>query len=70
MYKRQNIDGLRQEVMDVFERYEIETIAPAYGAILQGRDLVERQFSLLNDALLSLDKSQTGSEYVVRGVER
>ena len=65
-----NIDGLRQEVMDVFERYEIETIAPAYGAILQGRDLVERQFSLLNDALLSLDKSQTGSEYVVRGVER
>ena len=65
-----DIDGLRKEVMDVFERYEIETIAPAYGSILQGRDLVQRQFSLLNDALISLDKTQSSSEYVVRGVER
>lgn len=64
------IDPLRREVADVFERYDIETIAPGYGCILQGRDLVERQFSVLDDALRSLDKSQSASQYVPRGMER
>ena len=64
------IDPLRREVAAVFERYDIETIAPGYGCILQGRDLVEREFTVLDDVLRSLDKSMATPQYVARGMER
>ena len=64
------IDGLRQKVYDVFNRYDIETIAPGYGCILQGKEIVEKQFMILDEALRSLDKSRANTEYVYRRMER
>ncbi len=64
------IDALRQEVAEVFERYDIETIAPGYGCILQGRDLVQHEFAVLDDVLRSLDKSVASPQYIPRGLER
>jgi hypothetical protein len=61
---------LRKAVNKVFETYDIETIAPGYGAIFRGRDLVEKQFRIFDDVLASLDKSLHTSRYVDRDEER
>lgn len=63
-------DGLRKNIADVFERYDIETIAPGYGAILCGRGLVERQFSVLDEVLAGLDRNVIAPQYVALGAER
>lgn len=63
-------ESLRRGAADVFDRYDIETIAPGYGAILRGRALVERQFSVLDDVLRSLDRRAVKPRYVPRGMER
>ncbi|MDE0330326.1 MAG: hypothetical protein OXL41_00505 [Nitrospinae bacterium] len=63
-------DSIRKGIADVFERYDIETIAPGYGAILRGRHLVERQFSVLDEVLADLDQSVVKPGYVALGLER
>ena len=63
-------DPIRKGIADVFERYEIETIAPGYGAILRGRHLVERQFAVLDEVLAGLDQSAVKPGYVALGLER
>ncbi len=63
-------ESLRRAVADVFDRYDIETIAPGYGTILRGRALVERQFSVLDDVLRGLDRRVVKPRYVPRGMER
>lgn len=63
-------DSIRKGIADVFERYEIETIAPGYGAILRGRHLVERQFAVLDEVLAGLDQSAVKPGYVALGLER
>lgn len=69
------IEGARTEVLRrgveaVFKRYPIETIAPGYGAILRGRDLVEQQFAALDDILRRLDRTRTKQYYVSRDLVR
>ncbi|RXN85278.1 hypothetical protein C7R54_22570 [Achromobacter aloeverae] len=59
-------DALRRKLADVFDKYDIETIAPGYGRILQGKDLVRRQYQMLDDVLRGLDKSQVQPKYVDR----
>lgn len=61
---------MRKGIADVFNRCDIETLAPGYGAILRGRELVERQFSVLDDVLRDLDRSVVKSRYVPRDLER
>ena len=63
-------DSLRCAIADVFERYDIEIIAPGYGAIFKGRDLVEKEYALLDRVLGALDRSQSRAAYVPRGLER
>ncbi len=63
-------ETLRRGVEAVFKRYPIETIAPGYGAILRGRDLVEQQFAALDDILRRLDRSRTKQYYVSRDLVR
>ena len=50
----------------MFNSYDIETIAPGYGKIFQGKDLVEKQFNFLDEILLELDKSNSIAQYVPR----
>src|SRR5215467_15928642 len=35
-------DSIRRGIGDVFDKYDIETLAPGYGCILRGRKVVER----------------------------
>jgi hypothetical protein len=58
--------SLRSKLAGVFEKYEIENIAPGYGRILCGKEIVARQYQLLDDVLRSLDKSTVHPEYVYR----
>ena len=61
---------LREGVKKVFETFDIETLAPGYGAIIRGRGQVEKQFRVFDEVLASLDGSVTRSRYVDRDEER
>jgi hypothetical protein len=54
----------------VFDTYDIETIAPGYGCILRGRNVVERHYRMLDEFLKACDKSRMVSRYVTRDEER
>ena len=40
-------DSIRRGIADVFDKYDIETIAPGYGCILRGRKMVARHYRML-----------------------
>jgi flavorubredoxin len=65
-----NTGPLRDAVAKVADTYDIETLAPGYGAIIRGRDLVEKQFRIFDEVLASLDRSVRPSRYVDRDEER
>lgn len=65
-----NMAPVRQAVNDVFERYDIQTIAPGYGTILRGRKHVERQFNTLDEVLVKLDRKNVPPAYIPRGLMR
>lgn len=44
-------DPLRRALADVFESYEVETIAPEWGCVLRGADVVRRHYELLDGVL-------------------
>jgi hypothetical protein len=64
------LETLRAGVAEVFEKYDIETIAPGFGAILTGRDMVERQFSVLDEVLRAADRANVEPYYVPRSMQR
>jgi hypothetical protein len=59
-------ETLRSKIAEVFDKYDIETIAPGYGRILKGRDLVEKQFAMFDEVLRKLDRSAIAPRYVDR----
>lgn len=61
---------LRDNIRKVYDTYDIEIIAPGYGKIFQGKDLVKQQFELLDDILNDLDVSNTEAKYVPRNYMR
>jgi hypothetical protein len=63
-------DSIRRGIDAVFDKYDIETIAPGYGCILRGRKVVARHFKMLDEFLKACDKSVTVSRYVTRDEER
>jgi hypothetical protein len=63
-------DSIRRGIGNVFDKYDIETIAPGYGCILRGRNVVARHYRMLDEFLKSCDKSVTVSRYVSRDEER
>jgi flavorubredoxin len=63
-------DSIRRGIGDVFDRHDVETIAPGYGCILRGRKVVARHVQMLDEILKSLDKSVAVSRYVSRDEER
>lgn len=65
-----NLAPIRRAVADVYDRFDIETIAPGYGSILRGRGHVDRQFAVLDDVLGQLDRANVAPAYVPRGLER
>jgi flavorubredoxin len=63
-------DSIRRGIDAVFDTYDIETIAPGYGCILSGRDVVARHYKMLDEFLRACDKSVAVSRYVDRDEER
>jgi len=63
-------DSMRRGIGDIFDKYDIETIAPGYGCILRGRKVVTRHYRMLDEFLKSCDKSVAVSRYVTRDEER
>jgi len=63
-------DPIRRGIDTVFDKYDIETIAPGYGCILRGRKVVARHVQMLDEFLKACDQSVTVSRYVSRDEER
>jgi flavorubredoxin len=63
-------DSIRRGIANVFDKYDIETIAPGYGCILRGRNVVARHYRMLDEILQGLDQSVAVSRYVGRDEER
>jgi hypothetical protein len=63
-------DRIRRGIADVFERFDVETIAPGYGCILRGRQVVARHYQMLDEFLKACDKSVAVSRYAFRDEER
>jgi hypothetical protein len=62
--------SIRRGIADVFDKYDVETIAPGYGCVLRGRKVVARHVRMLDEILEGLDKSVAVSRYVGRDEER
>ena len=63
-------DAIRRGIGNVFDKHDVETIAPGYGCILRGRSVVARHYQMLDDVLRACDKSVAVSRYVDRDEER
>jgi hypothetical protein len=63
-------DAIRRGIDAVFDRYDIETIAPGYGCLLRGAKVVARHYRMLDEFLKACDKSVATSRYVDREEER
>ena len=63
-------NSIRRGIGNVFDKYDIETIAPGYGCILRGRKVVARHYQMLDEFLKACDKSVAVSRYVTRDEER
>jgi len=63
-------DAIRRGIGAVFDKYDIETLAPGYGCILRGRNVVARHYRMLDEFLKACDKSVAVSRYVTRDEER
>ena len=63
-------DSIRRGIGNVFDKYDVETIAPGYGCVLHGRKVVAHHYRMLDEILKSLDKSVAVSRYVFRDEER
>jgi hypothetical protein len=61
---------LRRAVRKVLDTFDIETLAPGYGAIIRGRRQVARQFEIFDEVLASFDRGVVASRYVDRDEER
>jgi hypothetical protein len=63
-------DSIRRGIDAIFDKFDIETIAPGYGCILSGRNVVARHYRMLDEFLAASDKSRMVSRYVTRDEER
>ena len=57
---------LRKNIQRIFDKYDITTIAPGYGKLIQGKDLVQKQFIKLDSILSEFDVSKTQAYYISR----
>src|SRR5438067_12675035 len=63
-------DSIRRGIANVFDKHDVETIAPGYGCILRGHNVVARHYQMLDEILKRLDQRVAVSRYVFRDEER
>jgi len=51
-------DALRADLAEIFERFAVRRIAPAYGCVLEGAEVVARHVDLVDRALAALGSEQ------------
>jgi glyoxylase-like metal-dependent hydrolase (beta-lactamase superfamily II) len=59
-----DVDDMRRDLADMFDRHEINCIAPAWGCILKGPEVVARHYELVDRVLQLEGRSRKGG---VRG---
>ena len=57
---------LRENIRRIFNEYDITTIAPGYGKIFRGRELVAKQFDKLDTIMADFDFSKNKAQYIAR----
>src|SRR5258708_37349975 len=57
-------DSIRRGIGNVFDKYDVETIAPGYGCILRGRDVGARHYRMLDEMLKACDKSVAVARHI------
>jgi hypothetical protein len=62
--------SIRRGIANVFDKHDVETIAPGYGCILRGHNVVARHYQMLDEILKRLDQRVAVSRYVFRDEER
>ena len=64
-------DSIRRGIDDVFDKYDVETIAPGYGCVLRGRKVVARHYRMLDEISQGpATRARMVSRYVSRDEER
>ena len=53
-------DSMRRGIGDIFDKHDIQTIAPGYGCILRGRKVVARHYGMLDEFLEGLRQERGG----------
>ena len=46
-----DVDEMRRDLADLFERHEVKCIAPAWGCVLKGPEVVARHYQLVDEVL-------------------
>src|SRR5262249_35898087 len=59
-------DSIRCGIDEVFAKYDVETIAPAYDCILSGRKVVARHVRMLDESLKELGRSVAVAGFLCR----
>jgi hypothetical protein len=59
--RESDIDDVRRDLSATFERYDIDHIAPAFGALLSGPNVVARHFELMDQSIVQLGRSSAGA---------
>jgi len=50
------LDAIRESIAETFARYDVETIAPDFGCIIHGRELVARHVEMLDAVLAEVSR--------------
>ena len=61
---------LIKDINEIFKNFEVQTIAPGYGSIINGKKLVNEEFSTLKQILEDMDQEKTDPSYIHRDIER
>jgi hypothetical protein len=59
-------DDMRRSLGKLFDKIDVDVIAPGYGKILKGRSVCLRHVGLMDEALRLLDRSQRPARYISR----
>jgi hypothetical protein len=63
------VPAAAQGCASVFETHDIEMICPGYDAMLKGRELVKKQFDVLDAVLADLDRSKVQGRCIAQELE-
>jgi hypothetical protein len=50
------VDDIRRDLANIFERYDVRVIAPAFGAVLSGESVVRRHAALMDESIARLGR--------------